>query len=63
MQAKEAPHMHVLACICSNVRQFQSALSDKQLIHLLMAWPCFVSRGAGELCACGGVRTCKRSTV
>ena len=35
--------MHVVACICSNVRQFQSKLWTK-IGSVFVAWPCFVSQ-------------------
>ena len=35
--------MHVLVCICSNVRQFQSMLWTN-IGSVFVAWPCFVSQ-------------------
>ena len=53
-RSKCAPHMHVLVCICSNVRQFHTAESITQLSLSLPALlcfgkPCFGGGGGGVL--------------
>ena len=45
-RSQSALHMHVLVCICSNVRQFQEIIDMIQMCYhtnLCACWPCFVN--------------------
>ena len=47
-RSKSAPHMHVLVCICSDVRQFQSMLWTN-IGSVFVAWPRTRGGGGGLL--------------
>ena len=45
-RSQSALHMHVLVCICSNVRQFHEIIDMIQMCYHTnhcACWPCFVS--------------------